>query len=95
MLDHGAPLAFVAGIVFNIIPGVVPVIALKDIAELDYSFAETLGLLLGFYLIMFAFIEIPLAGYVVAPAENCARDHELQRIGSTAPVHASASPCSR
>ncbi len=67
MLDHGAPLAFVAGIVFNIVPGVVPLVALKDIADLDYSFAATVGLLLGFYVIMFAFIEIPLAGYVVAP----------------------------
>jgi hypothetical protein len=72
MLDHGAPLAFAAGIVFNIVPGVVPLVALKDIAELDYSFAETVGLLLGFYLIMFSFIEIPLAGYVVAP-ERTAR----------------------
>ena len=72
MLDHGAPLAFVAGIVFNIVPGVVPLVALKDIAELDYTFAATVGLLLGFYLIMFAFIEIPLAGYLVAP-ESTAR----------------------
>ena len=72
MLDQGAPVAFLAGIVFNVVPGVVPLVALKDIAELDYGFAETVALLLGFYLIMFAFIEIPLAGYVVAP-ERTAR----------------------
>ena len=54
LLDRGAPLAFVAGIVFNIVPGVFPLIALKDIAELDYGIAETVVVLLGFYAIMFA-----------------------------------------
>ena len=67
MLAHGAPLAFVGGIVLNIVPGVVPVVALKDIAEGNYSFAETFALVLGFYVIMFAFVEIPLIGFVVAP----------------------------
>ena len=95
MLDQGAPLAFVAGIVFNIVPGVVPLVALKDIAELDYGFAETVAAVLGFYLIMFAFIEIPLAGYVVAP-ERTARltasfNAWLDRNGH----RASASLCSR
>ena len=67
MLDRGAPLAFVAGIVCNIIPGVFPIIALKDIAEMDMSFSETFLVLLGFYLIMFALIEVPLVSYLVAP----------------------------
>ena len=47
-----------------------PVVALKDIAELDYSFAATFALVLGFYLIMFMFIEIPLLGYVFAPEQT-------------------------
>ncbi len=67
MLDRGAPLAFAAGIVCNIIPGVFPIVALKDIAEMDISFAETFVVLLMFYLIMFAFIEVPLVSYIVAP----------------------------
>ena len=67
MLDRGAPLAFAAGIVCNIIPGVFPLIALKDIAEMDISFAETFLVLLAFYAIMFALIEVPLASYLVAP----------------------------
>jgi len=67
MLDRGAPLAFVAGIVLNLLPGLFPVIALKNIAEMDIGIAETVSLLFGFYLIMFAFIEVPLVGYVVAP----------------------------
>ena len=93
MLDHGAPLAFVAGIVFNIIPGVVPLVALKDIAELDYSFAATVGLLLSFYLIMFAFIEIPLAGYVVAPERTARLTTRFNSwLDRTGPL--SASPCS-
>jgi hypothetical protein len=70
MLDHGAPLAFVAGIVLNVIPGFAPLIALKNIAELDEGPAATVALLLGFYLIMFALIEIPLAGYLIAPART-------------------------
>jgi hypothetical protein len=72
MLARGAPLAFVAGIVLNIIPGAFPLIALKDIAQLGYSTAGTLAVLLGFYVIMFAFIEIPLVGYLVAPARTAA-----------------------
>jgi hypothetical protein len=70
MLSRGAPLAFVAGVTLNIVPGVLPFVALKDIAELDYSVPATVLTLLGFYLIMFAFIEVPLAGYLVAPART-------------------------
>ncbi len=68
MLERGAPLAFVAGIVLNLFPGFFPLIALKDIAELDESLAATVALVLGFYVIMFALIEVPLVGYLVAPA---------------------------
>jgi thiol:disulfide interchange protein len=67
MLERGAPLAFVAGIVLNLFPGFFPLIALKDIAELDEGFATTVALVLGFYVIMFALIEVPLVGYLVAP----------------------------
>jgi len=68
MLDRGAPLAFVAGIVLNVFPGVLPFVALKNIAELDEGVATTIALLLGFYVIMFALIEVPLVGYLFAPA---------------------------
>lgn len=67
MLDRGAPLAFAAGIVCNVVPGVFPMVALKDIAEMDISLTETVTVLLVFYLIMFAFIEVPLVSYLVAP----------------------------
>ena len=67
MLSRGAPLAFLAGVVLNIVPGVLPFVALRDIAELDYSVPATALTLLGFYVIMFAFIEVP-ARRVPAPA---------------------------
>ena len=66
-IESGAPLAFVAGLLLNIVPGVFPIIALKNLAELDYSTAETVTILIGFYVVMFAFIEIPIASFVVAP----------------------------
>ena len=66
-IDRGPSLAFVAGLLLNIIPGVFPIIALKNLAELDYSAGETISILFVFYLIMFAFVEIPIVSFVVAP----------------------------
>jgi hypothetical protein len=68
MLDRGAPLAFVAGVLLNIVPGLLPVVALKNIAEMDQAVVATAATVIGFYLVMFMFIEIPLLGYAVAPA---------------------------
>jgi hypothetical protein len=67
MLDRGAPLAFVAGITLNLVPGVFPFVALAEIATRDLDVAATVALLLAFYVIMFALIEVPLVSYVVAP----------------------------
>jgi hypothetical protein len=66
LVDRGAPLAFVAGILATIIPGPGPIIAMKNIAELDYSTTETLAVIVSFYLIMFTFVEVPLVGFIVA-----------------------------
>jgi hypothetical protein len=74
-IESGAPLAFVAGLLLNIVPGVFPIIALRNLAELDYSVAETISVLFGFYLVTFAFIEIPIASYLVAP------DWTRRRVG--------------
>jgi hypothetical protein len=68
LVERGAPLAFVAGIVATILPGPLPIIGMKNIAELDYATAETFTLIVVFYVVMFAFVEIPLAACVVAPA---------------------------
>jgi hypothetical protein len=74
-IDRGPSLAFVAGLILNIAPGVFPFIALKNLAELDYSAAETVGVLVGFYLIVFAFVEIPIVCFSVAP------DWTEERVG--------------
>jgi thiol:disulfide interchange protein len=94
MLSRGAALAFLAGVVLNIVPGVLPFVALKDIAELDYSVPATVLILLGFYVIMFAFIEVPLVAYLVAPARtaietarfNAWLDRNWRRLGAYALV---------
>ncbi len=67
LLERGAPLAFVAGIVLSIVPGVFPLVALKNIAELDLHVAGTFAILVVFNLIMFVLIEVPLVGLVVSP----------------------------
>ena len=68
LLARGALLAFVVGIVLNIVPGVLPFVALKDIADGGYSVAATVALVVGFYLVMFVLVEVPLVLYVFAPA---------------------------
>jgi hypothetical protein len=65
-IERGAPLAFVGGILLNIVPGLFPLIALKDLMELDYSWPEVVATLFAFYVVMFAFIEAPIVAYVFA-----------------------------
>jgi hypothetical protein len=72
LLTRGAPLAFVAGIVVNVVPGFLPFIALKDIAELGYSNGATVAVIVGFYVVMFTFVEAPLLGFAFAPARTTA-----------------------
>ena len=66
-LSRGGVLAFVVGIVLNVIPGVFPFVAMKNIAQLDYASGATFALVVGFYLMMFLPAEIPLASYLIAP----------------------------
>ena len=66
-LDRGAPYAFIAGLLLCALPGFSALVGLKDIAQLGWSTAETVAMVIGFFLIMFAFIELPLIGFVVAP----------------------------
>jgi Sap, sulfolipid-1-addressing protein len=64
---HGIWLAFVTGVVLSVFPGVLPLIALKDIDELNYSAAATVAVIVGFYLVMFVPVEAPLLAFLVAP----------------------------
>ena len=72
-LDRGAPYAFVAGVLLCAVPGVSALVALKDIAQLGWSTAQTVGMVIVFFLIMFSFIELPLVGFVVAPEQAIVR----------------------
>ncbi len=72
-LDRGAPYAFVAGLLLCAVPGVSALVALKDIAQLGWGTAETVAMVIGFFLIMFSFIELPLLGFVVAPEQATAK----------------------
>jgi Sap-like sulfolipid-1-addressing protein len=72
VIARGAALAFVAGVALNIVPGVFPVVGLKDMSQLGYGAAATVALVVGFYLIMFVLIEVPLIAYLVAPARTAA-----------------------
>jgi Sap, sulfolipid-1-addressing protein len=67
LVERGGPLAFVGGIVASIFPAPLAIIAMADIAQLDYSTAETMVVILVFYLVMFTFVEAPIVGFVIAP----------------------------
>jgi Sap, sulfolipid-1-addressing protein len=64
---RGGWLAFLAGVVLNIVPGLFPLVALKDIAENDDGAVETAAVILCFYLVMFWMLEIPLLMSAMAP----------------------------
>jgi Sap, sulfolipid-1-addressing protein len=66
-VGRGGGVAFAAGIVLNIVPGTFPIIALKDIAQLDVGDGAKVATIVVFYVIMFAFIEVPIVAYLFAP----------------------------
>jgi hypothetical protein len=66
----GLAVAFVAGVVLDIAPGVFPFVALTRIAELDATTGAKVVAIVVFYVIMFAFIEVPIVSYAVAPART-------------------------
>jgi hypothetical protein len=77
-VSRGGPLAFVVGVALNVFPGVFPFVAMKDIAQLGYSVAATLALIVGFYLVMFLPAEVPLVLYLVVPARTTAAVEDLR-----------------
>jgi hypothetical protein len=83
LLDHGALLALAAGLILNIVPGPFLIVGITDIAALNYSLTASAGILLGFCIIMYAFIEVPLVGFLVAPertADLATRSHAWLQI---------------
>jgi hypothetical protein len=86
-LDRGAPYAFVAGLLLCALPGFSALVALKDIAQLGWAAAPTVAIVIVFFLIMFAFIELPLIGFLVAPESATEKtmqfNHWLDRNANT------------
>jgi hypothetical protein len=87
ILSRGSvPVVFAAALFVNV-PGAAYLVALKDIAAADQSFAADLSQILVFNVIMFLLAEIPLVGLLVAPDKTGAlvdgmntwlRDHSRQ-----------------
>lgn len=65
--NAGPVTAFSAGVVLNVLPGIFPLIALKDISELDVGLLGAAAIITVFYAIMFLIVEIPFVGYLFAP----------------------------
>lgn len=70
LVASGGPLAFTGGVVGSIVPSPLVLVALADIAQLGYSDGATVAVIVVFYVIVFAFIEVPIIGYAVAPART-------------------------
>jgi len=74
----GAAVAFAAGVLLNILPGTFPIVALKDIAELDASDTVKVVAIVLFYVIMFSFVEVPIVAYHFAPERTTAAMNDSQ-----------------
>jgi len=71
-VERGGPVAFAAGVVLNIVPGALPFVALKDIAQLDASNGAKVAAIVAFYLVMFMFVEVPIVAFAFAPEKTAA-----------------------
>jgi hypothetical protein len=71
--QNGVKAALVCGVLFNLLPGVFPIVALKDIAQLDVTLAEAAVIIFFFYLGMFVLVEVPLFWLYVAPEKARSR----------------------
>lgn len=78
-IGRGGPVVFAAGVLLNVVPGAAPLVALKDIAQLDAGDAAKVAAIVVFYLIMFAFIEVPIVAFRFAPERTAA---EMNRVNA-------------
>lgn len=72
MEQDSLKVAFGLGVILDL-PSVWYLIALKDIVNGGYSAAEQAFLIVGFNVVMFAVIEIPLVAYLLAPESAAVR----------------------
>jgi hypothetical protein len=67
MLSHDSGwIIFALGAVLDL-PGLWYLVALKDIALGGYSTAAEIALVVGFNIVMFTFVEVPLVAFLLAP----------------------------
>jgi Sap-like sulfolipid-1-addressing protein len=68
MLGRGTGrVAFLVGVVLNLVPGVVAVVGYSQIARLGVGAGTEVLLVVLFNLIMFTLVEAPLVGYLTVP----------------------------
>ena len=86
LVERGATLSFVAGIVATILPAPFALIAMKNISELDISDAQAFGLIVMFNLLMFILVELPLVGFARRARLGAAHGHRIQRLARPEPA---------
>jgi Sap, sulfolipid-1-addressing protein len=78
LLGRGSPrIAFVVGLLLSF-PGLAYLTGLNHIHDLDAAVAPTALLVIGFCLIQQLLLELPLAGYFIAPEETADRVQRLR-----------------
>jgi hypothetical protein len=61
------------------LPGFSAMIAMKDIAQLGYSTGATVAVVIGFFVVMFTFLEAPLIGFSFAPERSATAAVDFNR----------------
>ena len=67
LVRRGGPIVVLAGAIACIVPSPLVILAMADIAQLGYSAPATVIVIVAFFLITFAFIEVPIGAFVLAP----------------------------
>src|SRR5262249_7088914 len=67
LVERGGRLAFVGGIVASVFPGPLAIIAMTQIAQLGYSTAATMAVIVAFFVVMFTFVEVPIVAFALSP----------------------------
>jgi hypothetical protein len=78
MLGRGTGrIAFVVGVVLNLVPGVAAVVGYTRIARLGVDAGAEVALVILFNVVMFTLVEAPLVGYFAAPDWTAVHVHRL------------------
>lgn len=67
LVSKGGPIVVLAGAIACIVPSPLVVLAMADIAQLGYPTSTILIVIAVFFLITFAFIEVPIGAFLLAP----------------------------